>query len=147
MISKIKFIEKKYQIIICLIYITSLFFKAITYKDFDGVKSFSSIEIFLFGFFAFLGGGIFEFLIWLANPLFFVSLISSIKSSNKLSLIFSAISLIISLSFLCWNKIIVSESGRIATIIEYNFGYWIWISAILLLVIYNIVKLSKSFKI
>ena len=66
--------------------------------DFDGQKTHSSISLLLMGELAILGGGLFEWFIWLANPLYFVGLFLFYKTQKK-SIYFSAAATILSLSF------------------------------------------------
>lgn len=127
----------KFQILIIFIFIISLFFNAITVSDYNMNIKYNGVELFLSGFFAFFGGGIFETIIWSANPLFLNSIIFS-KKYPQIAILFSTLSFGLSLSFLFWKEILVSESGRTGKIIEFNFGYWIWVMSILLLNLYNI---------
>ena len=127
----------KFQYLIILVFIISLFFNAITVSDYNGIIKYNAGELLLSGFFAFFGGGIFETIIWSANPLFLKSIIIS-RKYPQVAILFSTLSFGLSLSFLFWKEILVSESGRTGKIIEFNFGYWIWIMSILLLNLYNI---------
>jgi len=57
------------------IFIASLTQDAIVYDDFDGQKTHASISPLFMGGFAILGGGLFEWLIWFANPIYLLSVI------------------------------------------------------------------------
>ncbi|MEJ8590366.1 hypothetical protein JSO54_03845 [Riemerella anatipestifer] len=141
-----KIIEYKYQILVFISFIISLFFNAIIVKDYDEIKNFMGIDLFFFGLLSFLGGGILEFLIWTANPIAFCSLLFS-KKNPKIGIILSIISFVIAISFTKWNEILVSESGQNGKIISLDVAFWIWITTIFLLIILNIYNLILKLKI
>jgi len=67
--------KKKYQkriIIISslLVFVLSLTQNAMKMNEIDGVKYFSAISTLVSGGFGILGGAFYEWLIWLANPIF-----------------------------------------------------------------------------
>lgn len=72
-----------------------------------------------------LGGGLFEWIIWLANPLYFLSVITFFNKKGQAKVL-SLVSTIVALSFLGWKKILVSESGRLGEIDSLDLGYWLW---------------------
>ena len=117
-----------------ILYAVSLFFTAISYADYDGPGSFSSFELALFGGVAVLGVGLFEWLIWLANPLYFIALIRLLKS-RKGAVYIGATSFFFAFIFLTWNEILVAENGRHAAIVSLNAGYYLWLASILTLTI------------
>lgn len=136
-------------IISIAVFITSLTQTAITYYDFEAQKTHSSISLFLMGGLSILGGGLWEWLIWLANPIYFLAVIFFLKS-NKTSRIASISATILALSFTTWNEILVAENGRTATIKSLNSGYWLWLLSFILLSIgtmyYFKRTMSSSFK-
>lgn len=67
-----------------------------------------------------------EWLIWLANPIFFISIILLIKN-NKNSIYLSLLAIIIGLIFTQWEEILANEGGRKLQIISLDLGYWLWI--------------------
>src|SRR6478609_2037665 len=71
------FYEKPRNIILVslVLYILSLTQAAFTANDFDGVETVDSLTCLLVGSTAILGGGLLEWLVWLANPLYFFSLL------------------------------------------------------------------------
>jgi hypothetical protein len=119
-----------------LIYLSSLTMECYLV---DGVASVGS-----FGLIAFLLGWMsFDLigLIWLANPLFLLSLFLFMFSKKlKLALILSLISSILALSFTQVDEIIKNEGGFTGQITEYLPGYWIWTTAIILMSIALILK-------
>ena len=118
---------KTYVLLISLtVFIVSLTQTALTYNDFDGQKMHSSISLLFMGGLAILGGGLLEWFIWLANPLYILALIFFFKS-NKTSKKFSITATILALSFTTWKEVLAAENGRTATIESLNLGYWLWV--------------------
>ncbi|MDN3676622.1 hypothetical protein QWY90_04780 [Flavobacterium paronense] len=127
-----------------LIFFISLNKNAVTI-DYQGIKTVPSLDYFFMGSIAFLGGGLLEEIIWLANPLSLISiflLLMNKRSSYKLSL--SA--LILAVSFSSWNELLGAESGASAKIISLELGYYLWVLSILILTIgtYIYFKLQKD---
>jgi hypothetical protein len=134
---------RNYILALCLtVYIISLTQTAITYNDFDGQKTHSSISLLFMGGLAILGGGLFEWFIWLANPLYFVGLFLFFKTRKK-SIYFSATATILSLSFTTWKEILAAENGRVAKIETLNLGYWLWTISLILLTIGTIYYFTR----
>jgi hypothetical protein len=127
-----------------LIYLSSLTMECYLV---DGVASVGS-----FGLIAFLLGWMsFDLigLIWLANPLFLMSLFLFLFSKKlKLALILSLISSILALSFTQVDEIIKNEGGFTGQITEYLPGYCIWTTAIILmsivLILYETLENTKK---
>jgi len=124
------------------VYIISLTKNAITYNDFDGQNTYSSYSLLFMGGVAILRGGLFEWFIWLANPLYFVGIFLFFKTQKK-SIYFSATATIISLSFTTWKEILVSENGRVAKIQTLNPGYWLWTISLTILTIGTIYYFNR----
>jgi hypothetical protein len=116
------------------IFAFSLTQTALTYNDFDGLKTHSSLSLLIMGGLAILGGGFLEWLIWFANPLYFIGLLLFYRS-NKVSSSFSILATILALSFTAWEQILASESGRSGTIESLNAGYWLWTLSLAILTI------------
>lgn len=126
---------KTYVILISLaIFIVSLTQTALTYNDFDGQKTHSSLSLLFMGGLAILGGGLLEWVIWFANPLYFLAIIFLLKS-NKTSKKVSIGAAILALSFTTWKEILAAENGRTATIESLNLGYWLWVLSLTILTI------------
>lgn len=115
---------------------------AIVYNDYDGQKTFSSVSALLMGAISFLGGGVLESIIWLANPLYIFAL-SLFRGSNRSSILVATAATVIALSFIGWNDILVAENGRKAAIVGLSAGYWLWVSSLLILMIGSIGYLRK----
>ena len=114
-----------------ILFAISLTQTAIVIKDFDGNHIEPSYQYFLIGPIAILGGGLFEWLNWLANPAYFISIFLLLKNRRRPAILLSALSICISLSFLFWHQILASEDGRTAEIISFGLGYYLWIAAML----------------
>lgn len=126
---------RTYVLLISLsVFITSLTQTGLTYNDFDGYKTYSSISLLFMGGLAILGGGLLEWFIWLANPLYFLALIFFFKS-NKMSKRISIVATCLALSFLTWKEILASENGRTAIIETWGLGYWLWVMSLTILTI------------
>lgn len=121
-------------IVSLVIFAISLTRSAFICKDFRGTHEFTSIMAIMLGSIAILGGAFFEWMVWLANPLYFISIILFLKGnikSKKLS-VFAAV---LSLSFALWTNILASDSGKEAQIASKNSGYVLWMLSIVILTI------------
>lgn len=114
-----------------IIFIASLTQTALTYNNYNGMKTHSSISLLIVGGLVVLGGGLLEWFIWLANPLYFLGLVFFYTNDRK-DIYFLISASILSLSFTTWNKILASESGHLASIESLNSGYWLWLISILI---------------
>jgi hypothetical protein len=123
---------KRITTVSIILFIVSLTLTAINYEDYDKLKSYSSISIFLLGGISILGGGLFEWLIWLANPIYFIALLLLLKR-KRLSIIFSILATLIACSFATWHELLVSESGRMAKIESLGMGYVFWLLSFMIL--------------
>jgi hypothetical protein len=124
-----------YVLIISLaVFIISLTQTALTYNDFDGQKTYSSISLLFMGGLAILGGGLLEWFIWLANPLYFLALIFFFKS-KEISKKISIVATCLALTFATWKEILTAENGRTSTIETLNCGYWLWTLSLAILTI------------
>jgi uncharacterized membrane protein len=92
----------------------------------------NGFQAFIAGGFIILGGGISEWFVWLANPVYLAALILFFRS-KKLNRIFAVAALLLALSFTTFKEILVSEDGRIAKIQTLNMGYWLWVVSIAIL--------------
>jgi hypothetical protein len=125
--------RKFYVLVSLIIYIISLTQTAISSNDLED-KTLSGIATLIMGGLSILGGGVLEWLIWLANPLYFFSVFLFLKSKNSAK-IFSIVSTAIALSFATWNEILVSESARLGKIDSLGLGYWLWVISMIILAI------------
>lgn len=125
-------------IISLLTFTVSLFFTAFKVIESKEIRDYSSLELLLIGGISFLGGGILEFFIWSANIWFFISMACFFFKKFFASSITGIIALLISGSFLFWNSVLVSESGREATIYSLEIGYFLWLVSILFLIFSSI---------
>ena len=125
--------RKFYVLVSLFIYIISLTQTAISSNDLED-KTLSGIAALIMGGLSILGGGVLEWLIWLANPLYFFSIFLFLKSKNSAK-IFSIVSTAIALSFATWNEILASESARLGKIDSLGLGYWLWVISMIILAI------------
>jgi hypothetical protein len=130
----VKIENRKFYVLVSLfIYIISLTQTAISSNDLED-KTLSGIAALIMGGLSILGGGVLEWLIWLANPLYFFSIFLFLKSKNSAK-IFSIVSTAIALSFATWNEILASESARLGKIDSLGLGYWLWVISMIILAI------------
>lgn len=94
----------------------------------------------LLGWTSLLGGGILNFLIWLANPLYFISA-AFLFRGNKFSFVFGLTACILAFSFSRLDSILTSESGHHEKIKSLELGYYLWFSSFALLTIVSAVTI------
>ncbi|WP_426481952.1 hypothetical protein [Chryseobacterium sp. R2ACT005] len=137
-------VGKRILLISILIFVLSLCLIAFKVEDMGEIKDYKSFEVFLLGPISFLGGGIFELLIWTANGWFFISALFCYKKSPLLSLIFGLVSFLTAGSFFFWKEILAAENGRMGKIYSLEMGYFLWIASILFLVLGSFYLIIKS---
>lgn len=132
-----------------LIFLTSLTQDGFSYQYIE-VEMQKSYLLLLVGGMAFIGGGLFETLIWLANPIALVAMIHFLSESNTVVKIepvlktvipkpeprsywLSALAAVIAWSFSFWNEVLASESGKMGEILSLEPGYWLWVSSFTIL--------------
>ena len=98
----------------------------------DLTESISSWQYLTIGSVAIFGGGILEWLIWLANPLYIISIILFIKN-YKLSMITAFLASFLAVIFSSWEEFRIDEKGLSTKIIHFEPGYYLWVSSILVL--------------
>lgn len=91
-----------------------------------------SIMLFFFGWTAFLGGAYIPFLIWLANPLYIVSVWFIIKKNSK-GFYISILASLLAFSFSQLDDLRTSESGTYSEISSLELGYMLWLASYLVL--------------
>jgi len=129
-----------------LLFSVSLTQNAVTINYSNEIKVASSLDYFLMGSTAFLGGGLLEQIIWLANPLSFFAIYYFFKDNSKKAVVLSFIASCLSISFSFWNEILGAESGSMAEIISLELGYYFWLSSILILTIGIFIYYRRSLK-
>lgn len=101
----------------------------------------------IFGFFGIATGGLGN-LCWIANPLLFMSWVVFYKDL-KSSFIFSLFASLLSFLFLFATEVAVDEAGSPRKIQSLEIGYWLWLSSIFIIAIWNCIRyyvLDKSIK-
>lgn len=119
---------KTFTIVISItVFIYSFSFNVFSYK-YQKVETISSFETFLMGRIAILGGGFYEWIIWLANPLFAIAAVCLIFD-KYIAIKFALSSLLLSLLFLSSNTILAAESGTRGEILAIKPGYYLWLTS------------------
>jgi len=114
-----------------LIYVISFALPAYTITDYDGSRITYGIGAFFMGAVVFIGGGILEWFIWLANPLFIFSIYLKQKQ-KKGAILFGWAAILVALSFCFKKDILASESGSTAPIEQKGIGYFLWVSSMVI---------------
>jgi hypothetical protein len=114
------------------LYAASLTQTAISFRDYDEPGSYHAMQMLLIGAIGYLGGALPEWLIWMANPLYFTSILLLFRK-NERGLKTSLAALVLAATFATWKEILVSESGRNARITALEAGYWLWLAAVMTL--------------
>ncbi|WP_261511225.1 hypothetical protein [Chryseobacterium paludis] len=130
--------RKNFLLIPLFIFFISLFFKAFKVVDLGKMTDYKSGLILLFGAISFLGGGILEFFIWTANLWFLLAILFLYKKEYFIAILFGLLASAISLSFISWKEILVSENGRMGEIYSLEIGYFLWLFSILFTTISSI---------
>lgn len=115
----------------------------ITYQYF-GIVKYPSYSALLFGWMHFFGGGFLEGLIWLANPFYFIGLFLLYRKKKNTAVLSLFISCILALFLLTFENLTMTRSGRIAHIIKFNSGYFLWLTSILFLTIFSTYRIIKD---
>ncbi|CAI8749396.1 Transmembrane protein [Chryseobacterium sp. IT-36CA2] len=108
------------------------------------IKDYKSFEAFLIGPISFLGGGLFEFLVWTANIWFFIAVIFFYKRNFSIALILATIAFLIAGTFFFWKEILAAENGRMGRIYSLEPGYFLWITSTLFLIVGSFYLIIKS---
>ncbi|MGE8512708.1 MAG: hypothetical protein ACN6N7_08410 [Chryseobacterium culicis] len=137
-------VAKRIAFISVFIFVLSLCFTAFKVEDMGEIKDYKSFEAFLIGPISFLGGGVFEFLVWTANGWFFIAVILCYKRSFLLSITLGIIAFLTAGSFFFWKEILAAENGRMGKIHSLETGYFLWITSILCLTIGSFYLIIKS---
>lgn len=132
-------------IVSVLIFISSLFYPAFFIDREDSDAWSNSLFLFVFGWTSFIGGGFIPFLIWLANPLYLISLIL-VKKSNIIGLLTISISIFLAIVFCNLDSILTSESGATSKIIKLGLGFYLWLSSFFVLLLPAISNLINKRK-
>jgi len=147
LITKIKqlSIYQKTVIVSIVIFGISLTQDAVTVYDYDREEPLHSLIFFIGGAFAILGGGPAEWIIWMANPLYILSIYLLLKNdgfAKKTSFIAALLGI---LFFLFSNSqgVLTNENGNYAPVTVYKLGYILWLISLLLVCILTFIHFSK----
>ena len=138
------------MIIFCLaLYVISLFLTAFTYNDSSADNKLhitKGFEAFIMGSMAALGGGMFEWIVWMANPFFFFSIIL-LNEGKKIFAFFSSLTaILLGILFTQLQDVLVSESGQTEEIQSRGAGYYIWLSVFVIWFVYLIIGKNNQKK-
>ncbi len=95
---------------------------------------------------SFLGGAFIPFIIWLANPLYIISVIQTVKGRIT-GLYYSLSATILAILFSQLDSIMTSESGSTSQITSLGRGFWLWLASFAVLslgIILNNIILNKK---
>lgn len=94
----------------------------------------NSAGLFLLGWMSVLGGSLVASVIWLANPLYILAVIFSIRGKIG-GLFFGMAASVVAFSFSRLDEILTSESGSYSKITALKAGYKLWLGSMLVLTI------------
>ena len=94
----------------------------------------NSLILLLMGWMSLLGGAILPFVIWLANPLYFISIIFVIKRKST-GLYLSIGATLLSFIFSLLDTIMTSESGNSSVITVRGLGFKLWFASFIILTV------------
>ena len=92
----------------------------------------NSLVLFFMGWMSLLGGAGVPFLIWLANPLYIISIIMTIKGKSS-ALYYSLSATALALIFSLLKTIMTSESGNTSVITSRGLGFKLWFISFIVL--------------
>lgn len=146
---KPNFIKIVLVLIVLSVFGVSLAYDAIVVQKLEEIIVQPSVNFFLIGSTAILGGGVLEWIIWLANPICLISIVMFLYNDKQLkrALQLNFIALILSGSFYFWEGILVSESGATGKIISFEKGYYLWVASIFILLIFQLIYYNSVEKI
>lgn len=139
--KKIKTIKSTLIIFSIIVFIISLFQPAFFIDREDSDAYSNSLFLLALGWMSFLGGRFVPFIIWLANPIYIIS-IFLISKSFKFGIITSLWSIFLAIIFANLNSILTSESGSDSKITYLGLGYYLWISSFVILFISSVINLK-----
>lgn len=113
-----------------VIFLISLTQDCVNYQYFGSIH-YPSYLAFLLGW-TYFDGFRWEGFVWVANLLYFLGIVLMIKRNYKAVFAF-IISSFLAISFMFFDNITITKSGRIAPIIELESGYFLWLISILFL--------------
>lgn len=104
-----------------------------------------SLTLLLMGGMSFLGGAFIPFVIWLANPFYFISIFLTIRNKS-VGLYFGLTATCLAFIFSQLKSIMTSESGNSSLITGRGLGFKLWFISFIILTIGLILKRILSLK-
>jgi hypothetical protein len=91
--------------------------------------------------------GLFTALLWVSNPLWLIFFVTGIKKESRSSFYFSLAALLLGLLFFLAKVVTVSEAGgQPDPVTVYGFGFWLWLSSLVMAVAASFSLFRKSQK-
>ncbi|WP_207435248.1 hypothetical protein [Sabulibacter ruber] len=125
----LSFVQKMLLGVSIILYAVSLTQEAFSYIYQEQVETYKGWVLALMGSTSVLGGGLLEWFIWLANPLYLFSIMYALKREVS-ALLTSSIAFGLALSFLFWKEVLAAESGIMGPIVSRGAGYFLWVLSI-----------------
>lgn len=125
---------QKWTIVVSLLLLIAAFTQPAFYLERpNGPEAWrDTFSLFFFGWLSFFTGEYVLVLLWLANPLYILSIFLTIKG-KPIALFFAFIAIILAFAFMEVDYMVVSESGHRSKVTALGYGYFIWFAAILTL--------------
>ena len=137
-----KFLRAVIILVPLIVFIAALMLDGFSYQYTEIVTP-KGYMLLLMGGISFVGGGLFETIIWLANPIALFAVIRFLREHRIRVTIdpilnttvpkppsqsgwLSALAAVISLSFSLWDEVLAAESGSMGKILGLHTGYWLW---------------------
>lgn len=95
----------------------------------------STVFLFFLGWIGFLGDYLTGTILWMANPLYILSILLCCTGKRITAFILSLIASILAFSFSLFDGAMVSKTETYAKIISLETGYWLWLGSIALLMV------------
>jgi hypothetical protein len=93
---------------------------------------------FLMGFVCLLFG--FSYIVWFANPLFFLSVILLSANRSGMALATSTASLILAATTFLIHKVPYNEAGHMAEVVGYGAGFYLWIASMCVILLTSVLS-------
>ncbi len=138
-------INKLIILISLLLFAASLMLPAFSFDNSGEVDTAYGYIVALVGAMAIAGGAWAEWLIWLANPLFLLSIIMFSNRRPK-SMRVAVAAALLAWSFLLMQEVMVSEGGKWGVIYKRHAGYWLWVGSITIFALGNLYYFNRSRK-
>lgn len=139
-----RIIEKSTILLSLACFVSALFFPAFYIDRQGNPEAWADSVLLLFmGVIFPLGGAFVPFLFWLANPIYIIAIIFTMRKNSK-GLYLSCTSLILAVIFSQMDTIMTSESGHSSKIISLELGFKLWLISFVILTAGNFLRVYSS---